>query len=104
TRCGSLGTVADAECGPGDPVRDKSVDQCAVLLEIDEVGPSDIGVARLGAIRSGDRHQSLLVGDSREWTQQDAFNPTEDRGVRADPKSQAKDRHDRKARTATQHT
>ena len=43
------------------------------------------------------------MGHGRKRPQQDSFDPTEDGSGRADAQSQAKDRQNRKARTAPEH-
>ena len=96
----TLGPLADAEGRPRDPVHDERVEEPAALLEVGEVRPRDIGKAGLRAIRSRDGHQPVLVGHRREWTEQDSFDPTGDRGRGADPQGQAEDRQEGKARTA----
>ena len=55
------------------------------------------------AIGAGDREQPLLIDDQRIGTQQDAFDPAEDRGVGADAEREAQDRQEGKAGTAPQH-
>src|SRR6266404_4264948 len=100
---GALGTVSDAERGTHDFGHDEGVNQNAVPLQIDEIRPGSKGRARFAAGRPGKSEQLLLVGYRRVRTEQNPFDPTEDRGIRADSQGEAKDRQDGKARTAPQH-
>ena len=100
--CFAVSSIADGQCSAHDAVHDERVEQCAVPLEIDEVGPGDI-VAAAHHTRSGDGHHSFLVNDKRKRAEQDSFNPTEDGGVGADAESQAKNREAGKTRIATEH-
>jgi len=70
-----------------------------VFLCIDRIA----GLTRYALHRTGNRHHPVLVGDSREWTEKDSFDPTIDGGVGANPQSQAKDRKDGKPGAAAKH-
>src|SRR5229473_8209257 len=100
---GALGAIAEAERGAHDLGDDEGVDERAAFLQVEEVGPGDIGVARLAASGPGDGEKSFLVSYERVGAEEDSFDPTEDSGIRADPQSEAQNRQDGKARTAAEH-
>src|SRR4029077_6332668 len=81
----------------------KCVKQRATPLQVEEIWPRNQRSASLPARRSAEGEQLLLVGYRRVRTEQNPFDPTEDRGVRADSQGEAKDRQDGKAGTASQH-
>src|SRR5437773_2620364 len=99
----AFGSIADAERGPGDLLRDERVDERGAALKLDEVRPRHVVRARRAAIGSTDGEQPVLVDDERIRTKQNAFDPTEDGGVRADSQGEAPDRQERKAGTAPEH-
>src|SRR5713226_7668445 len=101
--CRDLGAVADAEGRAHDFGHDEGVNQSAVPLQIEEIRPGSKGRARFASRRSGKSEQLLLVGYRRVRTEQNPFDPTEDRGVRTDSQGEAKDCQDGKARTAPEH-
>ena len=90
--------IADTERGPHDLVDDEGVEELGILLEINKVRPGDS--VPPSAIGSGHRHQPLLAGNHGEWPEQNAFDPTEDRCVGADPEREAEDRHEGERRAA----
>jgi hypothetical protein len=71
-----------------------------VLLHVEPVRPRHAGVVRAPATRGGDRIQPILTDDERVGTQQDAFDPAEDRRVRADSEREAQNRQQRESRVA----
>src|SRR5207253_64503 len=89
---GYRSVIADAERSAHDLVDDEGIEELAILLEIAKVRPGDSVPLASRAIRSGNRHQPLLAGHHGEWTQQNTFNPTEDRCICADTESQAEER------------
>src|SRR5258708_26081800 len=77
----SLSSVANAERGPHNLVRDKRVEQLAVPLKVKEVRPRNTSEAGLvavttDAISSGNHDQPVLVGHGGKRTQRNSFNPT----------------------------
>src|SRR5260370_27387918 len=82
---GALGAIAEAESGAHDFGDDEGVDERAAFLQIEQVGPGDIGVASLAASGSGDGEKSFLVSYERVGAEERSFDPTEDSGIRAHP-------------------
>src|SRR5258708_10737493 len=60
-------------------------------------------MAGLAARHARQRDEPLLVSHKRIRAEQYPFDPTENRGIRADTQRQTKDRQDRKSRTPPQH-
>ena len=85
----ALGTVADRERGPENPIRDQSIKQRAVLLEIQEVRPGETGAAVPVGSSEGDH--PILIPDERIRAQQDSFDPAEHRGGCANAECETED-------------
>src|SRR6266852_8161031 len=100
---GDLGAVADAERRPHNFCYKKCVKQRATPLQVEEIWPRNRRSASLPARRSAEGEQPLLVCYGWVGTEQNPFDPTEDRGIGADSQGKAEDRQDGKARTAPQH-
>src|SRR5713226_6834011 len=96
----ALGAIAEAERGAHDFGHDKGVDERAALLQVEQVGPGDTGRASLAASGSGEGEEPFLMSYERIGTEEDAFDPTENRGIGADSQGQAQNRQDRKPGTA----
>ncbi len=80
---------------------DEAVDQRAIPAEVLNVGPGDFGAAV--PIGAGQGDHPPLMGDQREWAQQNSLNPTEYGGRCADSHRQAEDGEQREARVAPEH-
>src|SRR5579864_846111 len=91
--CGSLCTVADIECRPGDLADDEGIDQLGISLQVEEVGVRNIVDIILAANCLAQSDQTVLVPYHREGTKQNAFDPAENRGVRTNAESQANDHY-----------
>src|SRR5579864_6576956 len=99
----SLCAVTNIECRPGDLADDEGIDQLGISLQVEEVRVRNVVDIVLAANGLAQSHQAVLVPYHREGTEQNAFNPAENRGVRADPESQAQNYYKRKARAAAKH-
>src|SRR5258708_3541454 len=97
---GDLSAVADAEGCAGDFGDDERVDERATFLQVEQFGPGNIVRANFAACGSGEGSQLFLVGYQRIGAEEDAFDPTENRGVGADTQCEAKDGQCGKARVA----
>src|SRR4029077_9910517 len=100
---GALGAIAEAEGGAHDFGHDEGVDQGAVFLQVEQIGPGDprrAGLATRGSRKGG---EPLLVRDQRVRSEEDSFDPTEHGGVGADSEREAKNRQRGKAGTAAKH-
>src|SRR5712672_2447766 len=100
---GDLSAVADAEGCAGDFGDDERVDERTTFLQVEQFGPGNIVGTDFAARGSGEGSQLFLVRYQRVGTEEDAFDPTEDRGVGADSKGEAKDGQGGKARATTEH-
>src|SRR5712692_1810630 len=100
---GALGAIAEAERGAHDFGHDEGVDEGAAFLQVEDVGPGDIGRASFTASSSRDCEESFLASDQRVGTEEYSFDPTEDGGIGTDSQSEAEDGQDRKAGTAAEH-
>ena len=100
----ALGAVTDAERRAGDFLGDERFDQRAVARQVLKVRPGHFD-QRAAGTAVGARHgeEPILIHDERERSQEDAFDPAEDRRVGTDAERQAQDRQQGKARTASQH-
>src|SRR5437867_5100089 len=76
--------AADAERRADDLFRDERIDQRATLLKVGEIRPRDLGSLRRAWSRSAQDEQSVRIGNERIWTEEDTFDPTEDRRIGAD--------------------
>src|SRR4051812_20375774 len=95
--------VANVESCAHDLVDDEGVEELAILLQVEEIGPGETRPLRRGTHRSRNCHQAFLANDHRKRPQQNAFDPTEDRGVSSDTKSQAEQRKECKTWAASHH-
>src|SRR6266478_3864589 len=100
---GDLGAVADAEGSAGDFGDDERVDERAIFLQVEQFGPGNIVGADLATGGSGEGSQLFLVRYQRVGTEEDAFDPTENRGVGADTQGEAKNGQGGKAWAAAEH-
>jgi hypothetical protein len=98
---GTFGPIAYVQRCAADVLGNERLHQFAVFLQILKVGPGNVRAA--AAVGAGHCEHTLLPRDLRERTQQNAFDPTEDRGGRGDAKRQAEYRNQRKSPTAEQH-
>src|SRR5215472_5078899 len=101
--CRDVGTLADVEGTSGDFGHEKRFEQGAVSLQVEEIRPGNRSAAWLAAIGSAQCEQPLLMRHERVRAEQDAFHPTENGGIGANAKREAKNREQRKARTAAEH-
>src|SRR5882757_9714630 len=100
---GDLGAVADAEGSAGDFGDDERVDERATFLQVEQFGPGNIVGTNFAARGSGEGGQLFLVRYQRVGTEEDAFDPTENRGVGTDSQGEAKDGQGGNARAAAEH-
>src|SRR5882762_10306444 len=100
---GDLSAVADAEGSARDFGDDERVDERATFLQVEQFRPGDIVGAGFAARGSGEGSQLFLVRYERVGTEEDAFDPTENRGVGADSEGETKDGQGGKARAAAEH-
>src|SRR5713226_1813376 len=99
---GALGAIAEAERGAHDFGHDEGVDEGAAFLQVEDVGPGDIGRASFTASSSRDCEESFLVNHKGVGAEENSFDPTEDGGIGANSKSEAEDGEDGKAGAAAE--
>src|SRR5260370_5538232 len=66
---GALGAIAEAQRGAHDFVDDEGIDERAAFLQVEDIGPGEIGMASLAASGSGDGEQLFLMSYERVGTE-----------------------------------
>src|SRR6202011_2087933 len=101
---GPLRSIANAQRRSHDSVDDERFEQRCVLLEVEKGGIGESVVSFDAARCADERQHAVLMRHKRIKPDQNSFNPTEDRGIRADAKRQAENYQDRKPRRSQKHS
>ena len=100
----ALRPVANAERRAHDLIDNERFKQRRIFFEIEKVWIRKRSALLRAARCADEREHPVLMRHERVRANQNSFDPTKYGGVCADPQSQAKDRQDGKAGTASKHS